>query len=230
MSSQHSLQIDELPEQSIVEYLRRHPNFFMQYENLLAEMVIPQSRGNMVSLVERQMVVLRDENQQLQRKLSNLIEMAQRNELLNQRIQRFVVNLSGAGSLDEFFSVLYENLLAEFNSDAVVVRLFELPAGNLAGRKEFVEYDAQVFSLFESLLSSSKPFCGRLAQAQIDYLFPNENITSAALIPLGIPKPQGILAMGSRDISRFHAGMGTDLIQYMGEVISQLLKRWLKPF
>jgi uncharacterized protein YigA (DUF484 family) len=102
--------------------------------------------------------------------------------------------------------------------------------GNLAGRKEFVEYDAQVFSLFENLLSNPKPVCGRLASAQADYLFPEDNITSAVLIPLGIPKPQGILAMGSRDIARFHVGMGTDLIQYMGAVISQLLKRWLKPF
>jgi hypothetical protein len=48
------------------------------------------------------------------------------------------------------------------------------------------------------------------------------------LIPLGIPKPQGMLAIGSKEVSRFHADMGTDLLKYMGELISQLLSVWLR--
>lgn len=227
MSSQH-LYIDELSEQSIVDYLKKHPDFFNFHEDLLTTMQIPHNRGAAISLVERQLTVLRDENQQLQRRLDNLISIAQKNEELNQRIQRLVVALLGAESADEFFDILYETLKVEFNTDNVVIRLFDLPGPSLAGRQEFIEYDAQVFTLFENLLEQNHPICGRLSESQILYLFPDVKVGSAVLVPLGVPKPQGILALGSKDVARFHAGMGTDLLKYMGDLISQLLRPWLR--
>ncbi|ALG68180.1 DUF484 family protein [Beggiatoa leptomitoformis] len=222
--------IDEMPEEdAIVEYLKRHPKFFSRHENLLAVLEIPhQQKGSAVSLVERQLMVLREENQQLQRKLDNLIAIAKQNELLNQRIQRLISVLAAAASADEFFNMLYSTLHKEFGTDAVVVKLFDMPNPVLAGRQEFVEYDAQVFTLFETLLGTNHPSCGRLSHAQTDYLFPQSRIASAVLIPLGVPKANGILAMGSNEVSRFHAGMGTDLLKYMGDLISHLLKPWLR--
>ncbi|OUD12564.1 DUF484 family protein [Thioflexithrix psekupsensis] len=228
MSNQHLLQIDELSEKSVVDYLRVHPEFFMNHSELLTKMVIPHQRGSAVSLVEKQLMVLREENQQLQRRLENLIVVAKQNEQLNKRIQRLLVFLTGVNSIDEFFDTLYDSLRNEFNTDAVVVRMFEMANPILAGRAEYVEYDAQVFTLFENLLSTNRPECGRLSAGQMEYLFPNQGITSAVMIPLGIPKPQGVLAMGSREVSRFHAGMATDLLKYMGELVSQLLRSWSK--
>ncbi len=226
--SQQQLQIDELPENTIVNYLRRHPEFFTNHNDLLVNMAIPHQRGSAISLVEKQLMVLREENQQLQRKLENLIVIAKQNEQLNKRIQRLLVSLTGVNSVDEFFNTLYDSLRNEFNTDAVVVKMFEVAHPSLMGRPEYVEYDAQVFTLFENLLSTNHPECGRLLPEQIDYLFPEETITSAVIIPLGIPKPQGVLAMGSREVSRFHAGMATDLLKYMGELVSQLLRTWAR--
>jgi len=222
------LQLDEIPEQSVIEYLKHHPDFFIRQEKLLASMEIPHNRGAAISLVERRLSVLRDENQQLQRKLENLIAIAQQNELVNQRIQRLAIILAGASGPDEFFNSLYDTLQNEFDTDTVTVRLFEHPTLSLAGRHEFVEYDAQVFALFKNLLESSQPICGRLLSGQANYLFPNEQIASAVLIPLGIPKPMGILAMGSRDVTRFHSAMATDLLKYMGQLVSQLIQSWLR--
>jgi len=195
---------------------------------VLASMEISSSRGATTSLIERRLSVLRDENQQLQRKLENLITIAQQNEVVNQRIQRLVIILVGATGPDEFFNSLYDTLQNEFDTDTVTIRLFEHPTLSLAGRHEFVEYDAQVFTLFKSLLESSQPVCGRLPNGQAHYLFPNEQIASAVLIPLGTPKPMGILAMGSKDVARFHTAMATDLLKYMGQLISQLIQSWLR--
>ncbi len=220
--------MEELSEKKIVEYLRHHPEFFTHHDNLLSKMIIPHQRGTAISLVEKQLQVLREENLQLQRRLENLIVIAKQNEQLNKRIQRLIVSLSGTTTLDEFFAVLYVALQTEFNTDAVVVRLFELNNPALAHREEYVEYDAQIFELFEDVLSTNQPICGRLNSTQLNYLFPYTSITSAVLIPLGIPKPNGVLAMGSRDITRFYAGMGTELLKYMGELISQLLQTWIR--
>lgn len=214
-----------ISEQDVESYLYQHPKFFNHHADLLAVMEIPHERGEAVSLVERQLVVLRDENQRLQNRLTELLNIAKKNDVLNQRIQSIILKLAQANSLDEFFEVLYETLQAEFNTDAITLRLFEVCDHD---RAEFVEYDAQIYQLFESILSGHHTICGQLETAQKTYLFEQQKITSAVLIPLGAPKARGILAMGSQEISRFHSGMSTDLLEYMGELIGQLLHLWLR--
>jgi uncharacterized protein len=211
-------------EESVVAYLRRHPEFFFQHQELLAQLKIPHRNGTAVSLVERQVKVLRDENKQLQRKLANLIDMAKRNEQLNQRIQRVVCRLTGVTGIEAFFDALYNVLAEEFLTDAITLRLFGLPGT----RPEFVEYDAEIFTLFECVLKGGNPLCGRLSLEQHEYLFSAHKIGSAALIPLGSPEPYGILALGSSDVARYHSGMATDLLKHLGDLISALLRPCLK--
>jgi len=224
---QHSIH-EELSERDVVNYLRRHPDFFTYHEELLAKMMIPHSRGSAISLVERQLSVLREENRHLQHQIDSLVKIAQHNELLNQRIQRLVVALSSRLTLEAFFDTLYVILKEEFNTDAAVLRLFIAPVSASSERAEFVEYDAEIFALFESVLASSHPICGRLSGPQTHFLFGRQKVASAVLIPLGQPKPWGLLAMGSQEVSRFHAGMATDLLAYMGELVGQLLTRCLQ--
>ncbi|MEZ5673325.1 MAG: DUF484 family protein [Thiotrichaceae bacterium] len=219
---------ETLTDEAVIAYLKCYPQFFVQHEAVLTMLEIPHSRGNAVSLVERQLAVLRDENQQLQRKLENLIDIAKQNEQLNQRLQTIILNLTHVHSTDEFFNSLYDNFKREFNTDAITLRLFELPPAALAGRGEFVEYDADVFNLFEQFLSNNESFCGRLTPEQHGFLFPGVKIGSAVLIPIGLPKPRGLLAMGSHDVARFHAGMATDMLKYMGDLVSGLLNVWLR--
>jgi uncharacterized protein len=214
--------IQGLSEQTVAEYLRRHPEFFMRNESLLTKVRIPHHSGSAVSLIERQLSVMRDENQQLQRQLENLISAAKRNEILLQQIQRTVNALLSTDNIDDFFESLYEQMAKNFNTDAVAVRLFS-GIDRFSHRVEFEDYDAHTFSLFERVLETNRPMCGRLSNAQTNYLFPNDQIGSAVLIPLGLPEPHGILAMGSVDVARFFNGMSTDLLVYLGDQISRIL-------
>jgi len=219
--------IQGLSEQTVAEYLRRHPEFFMRNESLLTKVRIPHPSGNAVSLIERQLTVMRDENQQLQRQLENLIIAAKRNETLLKQIQRTVNALLLTENIDDFFEMLYEQMAVNFHTDAVTVRLFS-GIDRISHRAEFEDYDARVFALFERVLGANRPTCGRLSNGQADYLFPDDQIGSAVLIPLGLPEPYGILAMGSADVARFFNGMSTDLLAYLGEQISRILILWQK--
>lgn len=221
-------QSEILTDDMVLTYLKQHPEFFTQYEASLAALELPSPRSNTVFLAERQLAVLRDENQQLQRKLENLIAIAKQNEQLNQRLQTIILKLTHVHSADEFLNSLYDSFTREFNTDAIALRLFELPPASLIGRAEFVEYDANVFNLFEQFLINNESLCGRLTPEQQQFLFPDVKINSAVLIPIGLPKPRGILAMGSHDIARFHAGMATDMLKYMGDLVSGLLNVWLR--
>jgi uncharacterized protein YigA (DUF484 family) len=215
----NNLQVDENIEDIIVDYLWRHPDFFNHHKDLLSIMTISQ---------DSDIAALRDENQRLQQQLTELIQIAKENDKLNRRIQRLIVALTDVAGIDEFFQTLYNNLSKEFNTDKVVVRWFELPGPSLANCPEFVEYDAEIYALFENLLESNQPLCGQCPIETLDYLFPDSEIGSAVLIPLG--QAQGLLAMGSYNPSRFHSDMGIDFLQYLGELVSQLLKMWLQLY
>jgi len=220
---------EDISAKTVANYLQRHPEFFLQHEDLLSELKIPRTNGHAVSLVERKLSALRKENQYLRKQLKELISIAQHNQQLNQRIQRMIIALTEGIDLDDFFDRLYEQLNHEFKNDAVVVRWFFELAETIP-RGEFVEYDAQIFALFEAILEKHQPLCGQASQEQLAYLFPDnyQQIASAILIPLGTPKPRGLLAMGSYDETRFHPNMGTELLQFLGDLISHLLNMWVQ--
>jgi uncharacterized protein YigA (DUF484 family) len=222
-------QPEDLSEQAVADYLRGHLDFFTRHEDLLARLSLPHTRGKTVSLVERQVTVLRDENQQLQRQLDNLIAMAKRNEELNQRIQNLITTLLGAADFPAFLDTLYRLLREDFHNDAVGLRLFGVES--LAGHEElpeFAEYDAEVFALFEDILKSPLPVCGRLQAEQLAYFFAGQKIGSAVLIPIGSPEAYGILALGCQDVARYAPSMATDFLAYLGKLLGQMLAVWQK--
>jgi hypothetical protein len=80
---------------------------------------------------------------------------------------------------------------------------------------------------FDSLLSSGKPRCGQVRDAQRDYLFGKDSVAigSVALAPLGQKGAVGILAIGSSDAERFHPGMSTEFLLRIGELVTYALMR-----
>ena len=64
-------------EESIAGYLQRHPEFFERHQAVLARLKLPHARGGAaISLVERQIEVLRDKLAGLEGKLTELVRVA----------------------------------------------------------------------------------------------------------------------------------------------------------
>ena len=215
-----------LEEKSVADYLRNNPEFFHNNASLLAALQIPHAVGPAVSLVEHQVKVLRDQNSQLKRKLMDLVHVARDNNRLNERMHQLTLGLINTSSLEALLDTLRENLLMEFKADTVTLRLSGLQEAR--ARECAVDiFDPQATELgyFEVFLKSSRPQCGRFKQEQLQYLFGDQAqaIESVALIPLGRKTSLGLLAIGSREASRFHPGMGTLFLTHLGELTSLLL-------
>ena len=74
---------DELTEDSIADYLQSNPDFFERHQTLLGNLKLPHSTsGAAVSLVERQVSVLRQQNVALERRLRDLVDVARSNDQL----------------------------------------------------------------------------------------------------------------------------------------------------
>jgi uncharacterized protein YigA (DUF484 family) len=228
MTTSQQPQTRELPleEKTVADYLRDNPEFFHNNASLLASLQIPHAVGPAVSLVEHQVKVLRDQNSQLKRKLMDLVHVARDNNRLNERMHQLTLGLINAHSLEALLDTLRENLLGEFKADTVTMRLAGMPEAQAREcGVDILDPKSGEMVHFESFLKSSRPQCGRFKEEQLQYLFGDQAqaIESLALIPLGRNARLGLLAIGSREASRFHPGMGTLFLTHLGELIGLLL-------
>jgi uncharacterized protein YigA (DUF484 family) len=89
-SQARGIKHETVNDSSVAEYLQTYPDFFERNSSLLTKLRLPHVRdvGATVSLVERQVEVLRERNQSLERKLKELVDVARANDALADRIHR----------------------------------------------------------------------------------------------------------------------------------------------
>ena len=225
--------IDET-EKSIVRYLRDNPDFFERHLDLLADMILPHSEHGTISLIERQVQILREQKDAARKKLNTLIQNAEINEKLSEQINKLILALLDAQNLDDVLDIVQTRLSKDFNADTVVVRLFNTGHPAMRSRPEIVDWSEPVLGAFEKIIKERRPACGRLKPGQLESLFSDEagHIGSAALIPLVESENSntcfGMLAIGSHEQDRFRADMGTHFLAQIGKILARVLKRTLE--
>jgi uncharacterized protein YigA (DUF484 family) len=231
-SQARGIKQDGLNDTTVAEYLQTYPDFFERNSPLLTKLRLPHLRdaGATVSLVERQVEVLRERNQSLDRKLKELVDVARANDALADRIHRLSQRLIRAHTLLETIGAVETSLREDFDAMHSVLVLFLEQARSLEGAGRFLRSaeptDPDIKS-FESLLQSGKPRCGQVRDGQRDYLFGKESVEigSVALTPLGPKGELGILAIGASDAERFHPAMSTEFLSRIGELVTYALMR-----
>jgi uncharacterized protein YigA (DUF484 family) len=219
-----------LNDASVAEYLEAFPEFFERNPQLLRRIRLPDDRGSgtTVSLLEKQVDVLRSRNRQLERKLAEFIEVARGNDELAARIHRLTTRLVHARGLDHVVDAVEASLREDFDVQRAVMILFrdELPPA--ADGSPFIRIarrESTEIVGFESLFASDKPRCGQVRDSQRDYLFGAGavDIGSVALVPLGPGGSLGLLACGASDARRFNPTVGTEFLARIGELIAAAL-------
>jgi len=223
---------DEPTEEVVSGYLAAHPDFFERNPKLLSKLRIPHETGGTVSLVERQVSMLRQKEVRLERQLRELIQVARDNDTLAAKIHQLSIHLLAADSLNATVAAVEEAVRAGFGADQAVLVLFGNPDSfdDVDAGRFFraIQRDDEALRPFATFLKGSGPRCGRVRDAQRRFLFRSdaEDIGSVALVPLGSEAGIGFLAIGSVDANRFHPGMSIDFLARVGDLISGALKRY----
>jgi uncharacterized protein YigA (DUF484 family) len=223
---------EELSEQSIHDYLVAHPDFFERHSTLLSSLNLPHASGGAVSLVERQVAVLRQKDLKLERQLKELIEVARANDLLGAKIHELTMQLLDARDLHRTVVVIEEAMRSGFDADHAVLVLFGDPDSfeDLNAGRFFraIKRDDPALKPFSTFLGGTSPRCGKIRDSQREFLFRGDadEIGSAALVPLGEGAELGFLAVGSVDSDRFHPGMSLDFLARLGDLVTGSLQRF----
>ena len=210
-------------ENIVSKYLLQNPDFLEREPALLKHLELNHASGSAVSLIEKQVQHLREQNESLEQQLNQLMQVASDNEKLMNRLHQLTLELMTMGDLPSFFDRLSEALQSEFEADILNITLFDLKVEAGAKTPMFhTRRDDSEIQQFQDHIDKGVSVCGRLNRNKRDYLFGSRAqwVQSTAFIPLG---NDGILAIGSSDPARFYPGMGTLFLDLLAEVVTARL-------
>ena len=230
-------------DEAVARYLAQNPDYFLNHPEALAELTLRHhASGEVTSLIERQVQVLRVKNEQLTRQLHELLSHARENDALSERQHQFALAMLDSGALDDTLSTARDILRQQFKLDAVVI-LLKGDKEVLRGRPECAEPgDRRLDGIVQKFTASGqdsaiparsqagKPLCGIKHDSDtLSYLFGSQaqDIRSTALVLLASKDTTGVLCLGSSDPQRFHPQMGTLYLSKFGELLMSAISRYL---
>lgn len=201
----------------VARFLKSHPDFFDKHPELLEHLRVPHVAGNAaISLVERQVKLLRDKQAASRERLAELVRVARHNDQLSAHIHLLTLRLLQTRTIDEIVAQVESVLRDEFHVT---------PARLIRRGKST---DEAVFKDSITLFSAGKPRCGHFGAAVRRQFFgeAGDALASVALVPLGAGATVGVLALGSSDADRFNPGVATEFLERIGEMITAALIRF----
>lgn len=214
-------------EDQIADHLVAHPEFFERHPGALARLRLPHQRGSAaISLVERQVLVLREKHETLEQKLRELIENGRTNDAIADRMHRLTRRLLRARDLGAVIAALETSLREDFGASRWVILITDASLGAAAsGHLRVVPRGSPELKIFETFFESARPRSGQIRDTQRDYLFgaDGSQVGSTVLIPLGERAGLGLLAIASHDTERYLPTMSTDFLIRIGEIVSEAI-------
>jgi uncharacterized protein len=213
--------------EQVAAYLRDNPAFFEQHGEILASITVPHPHGNRaVSLVERQVEVLRERHKALELRVAEMLRAGQENDAIAERLQRWTRDLLRARELGALPATVVDGLRDGFSVPQVALRLWRVaePYRSLPVSQPV---EPEVVTLVDSF---KQPYCGPNADfAAARWLAgAGADTRSLALLPMRVgfaPESFGLLVLGSPDPERFQSGLGTAFLERIAELASAALSR-----
>jgi hypothetical protein len=217
-------------EEQIAEHLIAHPEFFERHPGVLARLQLPHQRGSAaISLVERQVLVLREKHSALEQQLRELIENGRSNDSIADRMHRLTRRLLRAREFNAVIAALETSLREDFGASRWVILITDPSLASLgtaqSAHLRVVPRGSPELKIFETFFESARPRSGQIRDTQRDYLFgaDGSQVGSTVLIPLGERAGLGLLAIASNDTERYLPTMSTDFLVRIGEIVSEAI-------
>ena len=221
---------EKLTREEVEHYLRNHRDFFVHSPGLIETLAIPHETGEAVSLVERQVTILRDKIRELEKKLDRFIAIAGENEKASRRLHNLALKVMPINGFDESLAGICEQLHAEFPGTFVRIRLLDALPATVVPDCAAMEASLRGSGLVQELFSDRHQGVVFLNETQIDAVFQpgpaGQTVHSAASVVLKNSRHLGVMFLGSADACRYQRGIGTLFLECLGEIVSTKLQQF----
>ena len=217
----------------VMAYLRRHPEFLDEHPEAL-RLLRPPGREVAEGVVDFQQFLHEKQRRELNRvnlEYRNLITTCRGNLASQNRIHKAALALLTAPSFGQLLQIVTTDLAVLLDVDVVTIGV-----ENIAGvtpRLNTHGVHLLEAGTVEELLGADKAVVYEADVAGDPALFGGAAglVRSQALVRVrfGRETPTGLLCIGTRKPGRFHAGMGTELLGFLGRIVGISIGLWLNP-
>ncbi|WP_438951247.1 DUF484 family protein [Porticoccus sp.] len=213
----------------IKAHLEANPRFFEDHPDLLEVIELPHDSGPAISLIERQVSVLRERNLEMRQRLNAMLDSAKINDKLFEKTKRLILTLLEARDLETIVNATSNSLSTDFQVQFHSMILFgDNPSAEIKPHVRMVNIE-QANDHIGTLLRTNRAICGVLGSDELTFLFGNqaEKVGSVAAVPLAQGSVFGVLAIGHADPNYYRSSMGTLFLSYIAEVLNRIIPRLL---
>jgi len=229
MTMKASKATSESNENLVADYLSKHPDFFLDRDKLLLEMQLPHHQGGTISLIEKQVTLLRERNRDAKKELEQFVQAAKENDDIFKKSQKLILALVQAKNHDDFYGALEKSFRRDFKCTAYSLIAFKKESRQVNHFTNIVSESA-AREYIGALIKRKKPTLGVLRPTEQDFLFRHQSakVKSAAVLSIKREKKQiALLAIGSSKQDYFRGEMGTLFLGFIADTLALLLPQYL---
>lgn len=215
--------MSNLQEKNIVKYLLDNPDFLDKNPTLLQKLNIRHKESTGLSLLEKQVDVLRDQSEKNQQYLQMILRNVGTNQNLVEGIIGFSALLQTACTLEEALETINTTLVRYFPIAYYALHFIKCNSSI----DTLSAVDAKIFT---NLINSKKVQCGIFTSKQAEVLFGkiSKEISSMALIPIVSTNSSAVMALASKNKGDYTADKGVEFLDYLKIMISSTFERFGK--
>ena len=192
-------------------FLLDNLDFFESRESLVGELKFKHSSSAASSLLERQVLKLRDEHKNLIDLLTSFIDTASINEDLFNKSKDLTLKILESSSKKEIVKTVEESFSNDFNVDKCLLKFYK--------NKDIDRIEKETgLSLHKGAIH-----CGSFSSEKANILFNNEKIESMVIAVIVLNKEIGLLKLGSMDRTKYLGDEDTTFIEYIRDVLEKKL-------
>jgi|TARA_B110000967_G_scaffold105920_1_gene108670 uncharacterized protein YigA (DUF484 family) len=190
-------------------FLLDNINFFESRESLVGELKFRHSSSSASSLLERQIMKLRDEQKDLMDLLSSFIKTASLNEDLFNKSKNLTLSILGSSSKEEVISNVQDDFIKNFGVDSCIL--------------DFIENEKMDQLECNTGMSFHKGaiYCGSYSNEKMELLFGDNKVASIAVAVIAGHKDIGLLKLGSYERTRYLGDEDTTFIEYIRDILEK---------
>lgn len=215
--------VDSELEQTFLDYIQEHPDFFARHEDRLSRMAIAHGSGTAASLLERHTARLREQVGALENQLADLVEVARLNEQSSRHLHKLAQALLQAPNQTAALQVLQDAMARDFDIEAS--RLVVL-AGDQYAPQQCLAFQGELPAQLADVMRTGMTRCGELSDELRSQVFPDQpQLQSCALIPLDRQHRDRVLILASGASRQFQDGMGTFFLDLTAGLLAAVMAK-----
>ncbi|MDB0001836.1 DUF484 family protein [Gammaproteobacteria bacterium] len=190
-------------------FLLDNLDFFESRESLVGELKFKHSSSSASSLLERQIIKLRDEQKDLMDLLSSFVKEASVNEDLFNKSKDLTLSILGASSREDIIKTVQDNFHKSFNVDKCLLSLHDNSEINDLEQKTGISFHKGAIH------------CGSYSTEKMELLFEDSKVQSMVVAVIVIGKNIGLLMLGSYNRTKYLGDEDTTFIEYIRDILEK---------